>query len=325
MDSGVSSEGARSDNGGRVRRFVTSATHRARGRFEAVRERSPVVGFAASAGERFVDINGSILAGLLAYRLFLLVLPLAVVLVALSGYYPDATEDAGSHLKLGQSLTTTIATAGQEAGTGRPVLLVTGLAAFLLAAWGMLSALQLVSAQAWGIPIRRFPGKGRSFVRLAVSLLLFGVVVYLAAVIRRAGVVAGLAGSLASLLSMFVAYGGLGWLLPRRSREWFWLLPGAVVGAVGQLGLVVAATFVVSERLSTASEVYGALGLTVTLLGYLFLLGLLLVLAPVVNAAVWERFDGEAPGLLRRIAERVPIPTTTWGSGYVPEGGAVDR
>jgi uncharacterized BrkB/YihY/UPF0761 family membrane protein len=288
------------------------------------RRRLPMVEVIVGTFERFVGERGTILTGYLAYRFFLLLLPLVVVIVALAGFSPTTTDEASQQFKLGRTLANTIATAGQEAHNGRVVLLVTGLAAFVISAWGTLSALQYVSAQAWGIPTRRFPGRAKSFFGLAGSLVLLGLILYVSAVVRRAGPVAGAAGIIATFVSTSIAYFGLGWILPRRSREWFWLLPGMVVGAVGHVVLQAVATFFLSERLASASRTYGALGITVTLFTYLYLLGFFVVLGLTANAVVWERHRDDPPGFLRRIADRVPIPTTAFGAGYVPEGESIE-
>lgn len=308
----------------RARARAETFAEGAQDRFAALRERVPAVDLASHVLVRFKASNGSILAGYLAYRLFLLLLPLALIIVAVSGFSTSQTTGAADHMRLGTAIATSIASAGADAQSSRFPLLVSGLVAFVIAAWGLVGALQFIAAQAWGIPTARFPGKGRTFVRLAGSLLLFGAVIYLSAIVRTLGVIAGLAGSLTTLASMSVAYLGLGWILPRRSREWFWLIPGAAAGAAGSVGLQAFATFYLPDKLAGASATYGALGITATVLAYLFLLGLLLTLAPVVNAVVFERYQHDPPGLLRRIAERVPIPTDALGSGYLPEGAVVE-
>ncbi|HMS89086.1 MAG TPA: hypothetical protein PKE56_11610, partial [Acidimicrobiales bacterium] len=72
--------------------------------------------------------------------------------------------------------------------------------------WGLLGGVQVTAARVWQIPTARFPSKGRAFVRLCGSLLLFALVFYVSAVVRRLGVVAGLAGSLAGFTSFAVAF-----------------------------------------------------------------------------------------------------------------------
>lgn len=274
--------------------------------------------------QRAVESKLTVLASYLAYRLFLLFPPLIVIVIALAGYDPSGAATASDDAGLGRSIARMIATAGADAHRSRLPLLFTGLIAFAISGWGMLGALQLSWAALWRIPVSKFPGKTSAFLRMLGSGILFGLVIFVSARVRTAGVVGGLAGSVTSLVSVFVAYFGLGWILPRRSKEWYWLLPGAVLGAVGQVGLQAVATWYLPGKLADASATYGALGITLTVLTYLFLLGLMLTLAPTLNAVMWERYQSAPPGLLRRIADMVPIPTTIWGSGYVSEGDSTE-
>jgi len=290
-------------------------------RVDALAQRSHPFGVATAVVRRSGAGTGSLVAGHLAYRMFLLLLPLGAIVVALAGIDPAVVGDASAHLGLGRSITSAIAAAGEDTRRSGVPLLLTGLLAFLLASWGLLGALQYTAALAWRIPTRRFPGKGRALLRLAGSVAVFVGVLYLSVIIRRAGLVAGLAAAAANTVAAFVAFFALSWILPRRSREWFWLLPGAVVGAAGVLTLQVVGSFWLPGKVSAASGTYGVLGLSLAVLTYLFLVGLLIWVVVLVDAAVWERFGGEAPGPLRRLAELIPIPMTTLGSGYVPDDG----
>src|SRR4249919_1288823 len=61
-----------------------------RGRVEATRERSALLDATLETIERDSDIGGGILAGALAYRLFLFALPLSFFLVSTLGLVADA-------------------------------------------------------------------------------------------------------------------------------------------------------------------------------------------------------------------------------------------
>jgi uncharacterized BrkB/YihY/UPF0761 family membrane protein len=273
---------------------------------------------------RFKASDGSVLAGYLAYRLFLMLIPLVAILVAVAGFARSETAQAVEHLELGAAVADSLRTAGEDAERSRLPLLLSGLFGFVVAAWGLLGGVQITAARVWQIPTSRFPSKGRAFVRLCGSLLLFALVFYVSAVVRRLGVLAGLAGSLAGLTSFAVAFFGLGWILPRRCREWYWLLPGAAVGAAGAAGLQALATFYLPDRLAGASATYGAFGVTLTVLSYMFLLGAIFVVSTVANAVIYERYREDPPGVLRRLAGMVPRLELSVGSGYVPEGEAAE-
>lgn len=273
----------------------------------------------AEVVRRHAESKGSVFVGYLAYRLFLLLIPLGLVIVALAGYDQTASQDASQHLRLGRAITQSIAQAGKDSQNSRLPLLITGLVSFAVAAWGLLGAMQHCSAVAWGIPTRKFPGKPGTFLRLVGSLLVFAAVLYLSMLVRRAGLIAGMAGFAANTLGIAAGLLGLAWILPRRSKEWFWMLPGAAVSTLGYLLLQLFATFYLPEKLASASNTYGAMGIALTVLAYLFVVGGLLWLMLLLNSVTWEQMKDDPPGLLRRIADRVPLPTTKFGSGYVAD------
>ena len=282
-----------------------------------LRERFGLVRVLTDLVERSVAEGGTVVAGLLAYRLFVLLLPIGAIVVAVAGFDQLAASDAADQLGLGKWIASTIARAGQDAEQSRVPLLLTGVVGFGFASWGLLGSLQYAAAVAWRIPTRRFPRKGRAVVRLAGSVLVFVGVLYLSILVRRAGVVAGLAATGANFLAATVAFFGLSWILPHRCRAWFWLLPGAVVGAFGVLGLQLVATYYLPRELSSSSQTYGTLGLALAVLTYLYLLGLLTWLVVLVDVVLWDRYRDEPPGVLRRLATVLPIPETRFASGYV--------
>ena len=53
-------------------------------------------------------------------------------------------------------------------------------------------------------------------------------------------------------------------------------------------------------------------------------MGVVVVATAVVNAVVHERFLDHPPGLLRRVADALPIKTVRVGSGYVADDEAVE-
>lgn len=67
------------------------------------------------------------------------------------------------------------------------------------------------------------------------------------------------------------------------------LLPGAALLAIGLQALHVTVVFYLAGKLSRASEAYGALGVALVALAWLFLIGRLTVAAADLNAALWEQ------------------------------------
>lgn len=304
--------------------WVQATADTSRRRFAAARSQRVVLDLVVTVVRRYQASDGTVLAGYLAYRTFILLIPLAAIVVAAAGFARDGATQAADHLHLGAAIADSLRQAGADVERSKLPLLLSGLSGFVIAAWGLLGGLQVTAARVWRIPTARFPSKGRAFLRLSGSLLLFALVFYLSATVRKLGLVAGMAGSLAALASFSLAFFGLGWMLPRRCKEWYWLLPGTALGAAGALGLQALGTFYLPDRLAGSSATYGAFGLTLTVLTYLFILSTIAVVSTVVDAVVYERYRDDPPGLLRRAADLVPRLELTVGSGYVADGDAAE-
>ena len=92
------------------------------------------------------------------------------------------------------------------------------------------------------------------------------------------------------LALMAVPIGGL-WLfislrLPHDSQSWKMLLPGAILVGIGVQvahGLVV---YLLAPKLDKATSLYGALGVATTLLFFLWVVGSIVITAPILNRAL---------------------------------------
>jgi len=92
------------------------------------------------------------------------------------------------------------------------------------------------------------------------------------------------------LIVYVLAWLGISMLLPRATRDPGALLPGAAV-----VGLTLDVMHAVSElyipdNLDRASQLYGAIGSTIVILGWFFILGRAITFANELNAVVYERF-----------------------------------
>lgn len=283
----------------RVRDRVTAAGQEANERFGAARRQWPWLALPEELVRRWSSTNGSVLAGHLAYRVFVFILPLLVLVVGLLGYASASSSDVGgeitNHSDLGSALASTLADTGSQAKDGRLQLVVFGGFALLLAASGLVKALQLVFATAWGIS----PKAGRS--RLVVlGRFLPGVLVVLVAVALRhwmskSGLVLSLGSEVLGILVDAVALLGLSWVLPRRATNVFDLVPGAVLGGAGIGALHVAALVYFPNKIERASALYGTLGVALVVLLYLFLIGQILVVSALTNAVWLDRREIIAP------------------------------
>jgi uncharacterized BrkB/YihY/UPF0761 family membrane protein len=272
----------------RIRRDARRLAERA----ERERARRPPVAAVFDMVERDAEVGGGIIAGALAYRLFIWLLPLALVAVAGLGFAADASsetpEEAAASLGFEGLVSSSIANAADS--PNRWYALLIGIPVLVWATRSLLRALIGAHRLVWTDERARAPKpKLVASLRLLVLLLSFGVVSAVASAVRAWSTGPGV---LATLVA-FAGYAGL-WLLvslqlPHRSADWVELLPGALVFGVGAEVLNVVAAYVITPWALAKQGTYGALGIAAALLFGLFLISRLIVAAADVNATLWER------------------------------------
>jgi uncharacterized BrkB/YihY/UPF0761 family membrane protein len=257
------------------------------------RERVPGVEIGFLAAQRELGLGGALLAGGLAYRLFLWLLPIGLIGAQIFGFWVDASnesvEGAAKELGIGGAAIASAADAVETSSANRILLLLTGL---VLLAWfsvAFVRALQLAYSLAWGVPRPRlnhplyavliFNGLFLSVAAASAGLAwlrqelgLVGIVGLAVAITFQAGV---------ALLVM--------WLLPRRTERWQELVPGAVLVAAGSQLLSLAVVFYFAPKIGRSSELYGTLGAASVLLVWLYLVARLIMSGAFLNATLWER------------------------------------
>jgi membrane protein len=261
-------------------------------RAERERARRPAVAAVFDMAERDAEVGGGIIAGALAYRLFIWLLPLALVAVAGLGIAADASsetpEEAATSLGFEGLVSSSIANAADS--PNRWYALLIGIPALIWVTRSLLRALIGAHRLVWTDERTRSPKpKLGATLRLLVLLLSFGVVSAAASAVRAWSTGPGVLATLAA----FAGYAGL-WLLvslqlPHRSAGWVELLPGALVFGVGAEVLNVVVAYVITPWALAKQGTYGALGLAAALLFGLFLISRLVVGAADVNATLWER------------------------------------
>jgi uncharacterized BrkB/YihY/UPF0761 family membrane protein len=248
------------------------------------------------AFQRELRFGGGLLAGGLAYRLFLWILPIGLVGAQILGFWLESSggsvEDAANEFGIGAAAIASAERAVETSNSNRILLLLGGL---ILLAWfslGFVRALQLAYSFAWDVPRPRLrkplyavllfnglfltvavAGAGLAWLREALGLL--GVLGVLVTIAFQAGV---------TLLVM--------WLLPRRAERWQELVPGAVLVAVGAQLISVAVVFYFAPKIGRSTELYGTLGTAAVLLVWLYVVARLITAGAFLNATLWERRYG---------------------------------
>lgn len=281
------------------RERVSAAVARARLESERAREyavdaraRSPLVDLAFRVAERDRLHLGGLLAGALAFRLFLWLLPFTLLLVGAVGAVTAADGEAPGDLSEELGLQGVLADLVKDGAEQRGwwIALLIGLFGTAYAGIGAARALRISHAAAWGIR----PGRGPNPLR--ASLWLFGVVLVLLCTSAFSTWLRehiGIVGSVVTIVAVGVVY-FLVWMrissvLPRRDVPTRALVPGAVLVAVGLQGLHLFTVYYLSDRAERATSLYGAIGAALTLLLWLFIISRLLVAGAVLNAELSQR------------------------------------
>ncbi len=243
--------------------------------------------------------GGALLAGALAYRLFLWLLPACLVVVGGLGFLESSdTEEAAQEAGLSGFAASTISSATSQAHEARWVLLATGLVALFYSSVTLARTMWVATTLAWQLPIVKLRGLPRA-AALVVGLLVSTLgIVLVANWLRSLDHTVGLIAT----LFMVVAYSLLGWLvlgmLPRPPGVLVAdLLPGALLIGVGVEVLHLVTAFLLAPQLSSASQLYGELGGAATLLLWTYILARVLIGATTVNRAWFAHRS--APGSRR--------------------------
>lgn len=245
--------------------------------------RFPAVDFAFSTGEFDRDSGGALLAGALAFRLFLWVLPAALVVAGCLGFVPPSEASGNaSDAGLGAATATAVAEAAAQAHQGRWLLLGFGLVTLYWASVTLARTLWVATALAWQIPLVKLHRPARAAAVVTGALTVAMLAGFGANWLRGQDRLWGMVASLAVVLVFTLLGWGALCLLPHPAdttpKD---LLPGGLVIGIGSQVLHLVTVLYLADRVTT--ELYGALGTAATLLLWGYLLARTLIGASTVN------------------------------------------
>jgi uncharacterized BrkB/YihY/UPF0761 family membrane protein len=286
----------------RARAQGEAAAHRV----DELRPRIPALDAAIGAGQRDSRSGGSVLAGALAFRLFVPLLPFALLVVATLGYATTENADAPasiSHsLGMREATLTTIADSAKLSSGDRISVIAFGLFALVAASLSAVRALRAIHALAWGLPLGHFPrALAATIAFIGWAVVFFGLWA-LGGWARKTLGPAGIPVTIALLGGFFALWLAVSMMLPHPpGLSWRAFVPGAVLVAIGMEAIHLATVLYLSHKAEQVSASYGALGIALVLLLWLYLLGRLIVASAFLNATVWEsrgRHDSADGGIV---------------------------
>jgi uncharacterized BrkB/YihY/UPF0761 family membrane protein len=298
----------------------SSLVERARARVEAQvawgqelleqhRGRGPV-DVALRVYRRDREMAGTLVGSAVAFRLFLFFVPMLLFVVGFAGFFrelvePDDLDNAG----ITGTIATQIESALDQPGSTRWLAIGFGLFGMISAGRTLSKVTVAASCLAWRLPVR-----AKASVRFIGAMV--GLMVGIALVTTMINYIRHHLGIGAAGVSFFVglAVYGLAWLIlsalvPRPSSDPGALLPGALIVGTTIVSMQAVSQLYLPGRFASASELYGAIGVTIVTLGWFFIVGRAMVLAFVVDAVVYERYGSISQlvfslPLLRRLPQR---------------------
>jgi uncharacterized BrkB/YihY/UPF0761 family membrane protein len=262
-------------------------------------ERLPGSQHALTTLHRDRRAGGGLLAGALAFRLFAVLLPMALLLAVGLGYASTldraSSKTAGEAVGIADATMESIAQASKLSATSRWLLAASATFALLYAAASAAKAAQAAHSLAWKGYVDDSRRPLASALALIAAIVAIGVIWGL---VGRARATLGPAPGLLVILVAAVPFAAV-WLavsccLPHGDAPWRALLPGAVLMGVGLEVIQVATVLFIAGKVERASSTYGPLGAAFTILAWLFIISRVVVASAMLNAVLWSRHQGRA-------------------------------
>jgi uncharacterized BrkB/YihY/UPF0761 family membrane protein len=287
--------------------MVAAVTRAAHDRIEVLRARHDLVDAALHAADHDRRRAGALLAGGIAFRMFVWLLPAALFTTGIAGlvhtFSPKSPEGIAQSSGLGGVVANTVASASVQSQRATVALIVIGAVLTVSAAMTLVRALRLAFAFAWGLPRARRPG-----ILLDAALFSIGMitVMSLSGVASWARSISTIGGLVIGIIVPIVGAAlwlGISWRLPHGDVPWTALLPGTLLVYAGMQAMHLLTVYYFSAQLAQAGRLYGSLGVAATLLVWLYLVARLMVGGAFLNATLWYRKHPQARPLEAAAAE----------------------
>ena len=285
---------------GRIRRFaagrrqwLTLEQARLQQELQDRRQRSGMVDAGFLVQELDTRVGGGILAGALAFRIFLFMVPFVYVVFTVLGAIfgaasPDPAQLARNIGITGVLASAVVATQDQSAWT--LAVLVTGATfALFLTAGSLLKALYVVHWLIWRVPRAMPAGLAPRLALIGLTFAAFAVGV----AVNDLRTSFGAAGAVLTVLLItalsFAGWWWASWKLPHAQAPARALIPGALLMAIGAEVLHLLTTYWIGHLVARKTSTYGAVGIALAVLLWVYILGRIMVGSAGLNAALWYR------------------------------------
>jgi len=306
---GSDSDGSEQPTG--IKGRIAGARAGAAERWERVKPRWWPFELAEEFVRRYIRLSCGTLAGDLAFRAFVWLLPFVFVAVALISLVGEGnterTKELLSSSGIAGSVGQNIAEQIHEVHKSWWIVAAIGLFGLISSGLSLVQSLRRAHFVVWGMHPEPTKTKAKHLLGFMGTLIAAFAIANLVSRVGQAGPLVAAPLS----LGMFVGYIGLwflaSWAFPHRDVPLTSLLPGAVLFGVAFEILHAISAFYLPHRVSTATQIYGVLGISFVVLAWLLVIGHVTVSAALLNAVWADRFHPVDP-------EAVPQPTDEQGT-----------
>jgi uncharacterized BrkB/YihY/UPF0761 family membrane protein len=284
-----------------------AATDESRGRIAAARQRVDrarsavvdsrtrfrTVDVAFQLSDRDVATGGAVLAGAVAFRMFLWTLPAALVAVGILGFNAGDAQSDASEVGLGEVTAQAVGQAAAQAHRARWVLVVAGTVLLISVSHTLGVTVRTATALTWQQPVRRGSGYLQTALVTAVAMGGVLVLVVLCSWLRKHSPGIGIVVAVAVVLIWTSTWWGISTLLPHPPLPWWGLLPGAALVGVGTEIMHLVVIFYLAPKVTSSAALYGSLGAAATLLLGAYLVSRLMLASSSLNATLHARYRAD--------------------------------
>jgi len=257
------------------------------------RQRSGVVDAGFEVQELDAGVGGGILAGALAFRIFLFMVPFVYVVFTVLGTASAATSQDPAQLARDIGITGVLASAvvkAQDQSAWTIAVLLAGAAvAMFLTAGSLLKALYVVHWLIWRIPRVMPTGLVPRVALIGIALATSALGVAINDIRNAAGIARAVIAVVVITAVSFALWWWVSWKLPHAPVPAGALVPGALLMAIGADVLHLLTTYWIGHLVARKTNTYGAVGIALAVLLWVYILGRIVVASAGLNAALVHR------------------------------------
>ena len=278
---------------GHGRQWLTSEQTRLQEELQARRQRSGMVDAGFAVQDLDASVGGGILAGALAFRLFLFMVPFVYVVFTVLGVASRALGHDPAQLARNAGITGILANAvvkvGDQGAWTQVALVLGAVVAMFLTAGNLMKALYVVHWLIWRVHRVRPAGlvPRLALIGCAVAVSAFGVAVN--DLRSSSGITGAVFAVLVITAFSFAVWWWVSWKLPHAPAPARAFAPGALLMAIGADVLHLLTTYWIGHLVARKTNTYGAVGIALAVLLWVYILGRIMVASAGLNAALWYR------------------------------------